>query len=311
MNFKDVLKERIHHDLGFDFYRKDGYPYSKFEIIFKEGALIAGTIFIPTIIKIVEEGFFLESFEESESYKFDIIKRDGEKTSSRETIMYIHGNANVLLKAERTICNILSELSGIATHVNEILSDSEGSVFLLDTRKNDPLFRPEHKYAINLAGGRNHRSGFFDGILIKDNDIAIFGSIKSAIDNSIKTSKLLTKVEIEVGNIEDLKAVLSDGRVDAILLDNMSAQELKLATEIISQSKKKYLVEASGVKEENIKDIIKEIVSKYSALKSSASEETIEQAKEILKKYQSSGNPNKITNIEQAKKCLEEIGGIE
>ncbi len=257
MNFKDVLKERIHHDLGFDFYRKDGYPYSKFEIIFKEGALIAGTIFIPTIIKIVEEGFFLESFEESESYKFDIIKRDGEKTSSRETIMYIHGNANVLLKAERTICNILSELSGIATHVNEILSDSEGSVFLLDTRKNDPLFRPEHKYAINLAGGRNHRSGFFDGILIKDNDIAIFGSIKSAIDNSIKTSKLLTKVEIEVGNIEDLKAVLSDGRVDAILLDNMSAQELKLATEIISQSKKKYLVEASGVKEENIKDIAK------------------------------------------------------
>ncbi|MEO1783442.1 hypothetical protein V4762_00030 [Thermodesulfobium sp. 4217-1] len=257
MNFKDVLKERIHHDLGFDFYRKDGYPYSKFEIIFKENALIAGTIFIPTIIKIVEEGFFLEGFEESESYKFDIIKRDGEKTSSRETIMYVSGNANVLLKAERTICNILSELSGIATHVNEVLSDSDRSVFLLDTRKNDPLFRPEHKYAINLAGGRNHRSGFFDGILIKDNDIAIFGSIKSAIDNSLKTSKLLTKIEIEVGNIEDLKAVLSDGRVDAILLDNMSAQELKVATEIISQSKKRYLVEASGIKEEDIKDVSK------------------------------------------------------
>jgi len=257
MNFKDILKERIHHDLGFDFYRKDGYPNSKFEVIFKESALIAGTIFIPTIIKIVEEEFFLEDFEESERYNFDIIKRDGERTSSRETIMYVSGNANVLLKAERTICNILSELSGIATHVKEVLSNLDGSVFLLDTRKNDPLFRPEHKYAINLAGGKNHRSGFFDGVLIKDNDIAIFGSIKAAIDNSLKNSKLLTKIEIEVGSIEDLQTVLSDGRVDAILLDNMSAQELKIATEMISKSKKKYLIEASGVREENIKEVSK------------------------------------------------------
>lgn len=257
MNFKDILKERIHHDLGFDFYSKDGYPYSKFEIIFKESSLIAGTIFVPTIIKLVEDGFFLEGFEGSESYKFDIIKKDGERTSSRETIMYVYGNANVLLKAERTICNILSELSGIATHVKEVLSDSDSSIFLLDTRKNDPLFRPEHKYAINLAGGRNHRSGFFDGILIKDNDIAVFGSIKSAIDNSLKASKFLTKIEIEVGNIEDLQTVLTDGRVDAILLDNMSAQKLKIATEIISQSKKRYLVEASGVREEDVKDVSK------------------------------------------------------
>lgn len=257
MNFKDILKERIHHDLGFDFYSKDGYPYSKFEIIFKESSLIAGTIFVPTIIKLVEDGFFLEGFEGSESYKFDIIKKDGERTSSRETIMYVYGNANVLLKAERTICNILSELSGIATHVKEVLSDSDSSIFLLDTRKNDPLFRPEHKYAINLAGGRNHRSGFFDGILIKDNDIAVFGSIKSAIDNSLKASKFLTKIEIEVGNIEDLQTVLTDGRVDAILLDNMSAQKLKIATEIIAQSKKRYLVEASGVKEEDVKEVSK------------------------------------------------------
>jgi nicotinate-nucleotide pyrophosphorylase (carboxylating) len=257
MTFKEILKERIHHDLGFDFYSKDGYPYSKFEIIFKESALIAGTIFIPTIIKIVEDNFFLEGFEESEKCKFKIIKGDGEETSSRETIMHVYGNANVLLKAERTICNILSELSGIATHVKEALLNLDGSVFLLDTRKNDPLFRPEHKYAINLAGGKSHRSGFFDGILIKDNDIAIFRSIKSAIDNSIKKSKLLTKIEIEVGNIEDLQIVLADGRVDAILLDNMSAQELKIATEIISQSKKKYLIEASGVRAEDIKEVSK------------------------------------------------------
>jgi nicotinate-nucleotide pyrophosphorylase (carboxylating) len=119
------------------------------------------------------------------------------------------------------------------------------------------LFRPEHKYAINLAGGKNNRSGFFDGVLIKDNDIAIFGSIKAAIDNSLKNSKLLTKIEIEVGSIEDLQTVLSDGRVDAILLDNMSAQELKIATEMISKSKKKYLIEASGIREENIKEVSK------------------------------------------------------
>jgi nicotinate-nucleotide pyrophosphorylase (carboxylating) len=257
MNFKDLLKERIHHDLGFDFYRKDKYPYSKFEVIFKERALIAGTIFVPTIVKIVEDEFFLEEFEESEKHKFELIKRDGDETHSRETIMYIYANANVLLKAERTICNILSELSGIATHVREVLSKIDNSVFLLDTRKNDPLFRPEHKYAIRIGGGKNHRSGFFDGVLIKDNDIAIFGSIKAAIDNSLTSSKLLTRIEIEVSNIRDLEEVLLDGRVDAILLDNMPAKTLKEAVEIISKSKKHYIVEASGVKEEDISEISK------------------------------------------------------
>ncbi len=123
---------------------------------------------------------------------------------------------------------------------------------MLDTRKDDPLMRAEHKYAVRVGGAKNHRAGFFDGILIKDNDIMVYGGIRQAIDRRLNEEKLLTRVEIEVGSLKDLLTVLDDGRVDAILLDNMPADMLKKAVAMIAAAKKSYLIEASGVKEEEI-----------------------------------------------------------
>lgn len=260
MTFKDLLKERIHHDLGFNFFVKDGAPWSYFNIIFKEEAVMCGMIFVPTIIKLVNEEFFLESTEDDDKPQIKIMKRDGESVSSGEVVAELYGNAEVLLKAERTICNILSELSGIATNVGQkqrVLNDrlSGKEVFLLDTRKDDPLMRPEHKYAVRIGGAKNHRSGFYDGILIKDNDIAVYGGIREAINKRISDARLLTRIEIEVGNLEDLKEVLIDGRVDAILLDNMSVDMLRKAVDMISKSGKSYLIEASGIREEELEEI--------------------------------------------------------
>jgi nicotinate-nucleotide pyrophosphorylase (carboxylating) len=261
MTFKDVLKERIHHDLGFDFYVKDGAPSSQFNIIFKEDALVCGTIFIPTIVKLVNEEFFLESVEEDDKPQIKVIKKDGEIVSAGEVVVELYGNVEVLLKAERTICNVLSELSGIATHVRrkQKINDDDLSaqkVFLLDTRKDDPLMRAEHKYAVRVGGARNHRFGFFDGILIKDNDITAYGGIREAIDRRLSDARLLTRVEIEVGSLDDLREVLIDGRVDAILLDNMPVDMLVKAVDMISNSGKSYLIEASGVREEEINKVM-------------------------------------------------------
>ncbi|MGC8595897.1 MAG: carboxylating nicotinate-nucleotide diphosphorylase [Candidatus Kryptoniota bacterium] len=262
MTFRDVLKERIHHDIGFDFFLKDGAPRLQFNIIFKENAVVCGTVFIPTIVKVVNDEFFLESAEDESKPQIKLIKKDGENVSVGEIVAELYGNAEVLLKAERTICNFLSELSGIATHVRrnqKILEDkfSLKSVFLLDTRKDDPLMRAEHKYAVRIGGARNHRFGFFDGILIKDNDIAVYGGISRAIDRRLSEARFLTRVEIEVGNLDNLKEVLIDGRVDAILLDNMSTDMLGKAVDMISKSGKSYLIEASGVREEDISEVSK------------------------------------------------------
>jgi len=262
MTFKDVLKERIHHDLGFDFFVKNGAPQSKFDVIFKENAIVCGMIFVPTIVKLVDEEFFLEPIETEPKPRVEVLKRDGEKINAGEFAVEISGNAEVLLKAERTICNVLSELSGIATHVScELSAISEkrsvvgSNVFLLDTRKDDPLMRVEHKYAVRVGGAKNHRAGFYDGILIKDNDISVYGGIRKAIDRRLQESKLLTRVEIEVGSLGDLRTVLEDGRVDAILLDNMSPAMFSEAVVMINKSGKSYLIEASGVKEEDIAEI--------------------------------------------------------
>jgi len=258
MIFKDILKERIHHDLGFDFFVKDGAPQSRFNVIFKENAIVCGTIFVPTILKLVDEEFFLEPIEREAKPQAKILKKDGVSVKAGEVAAEISGNAEVLLKAERTICNVLSELSGIATHVNCILNAQyangriSGNVFLLDTRKGDPLMRPENKYAVRIGGAKNHRAGFFDGILIKDNDITVYGGIRGAIDRRLRDEKLLMRVEIEVGKLDDLQIVLKDGRVDAILLDNMSADMLKKAVAMINSSGKSYLIEASGIKDEEV-----------------------------------------------------------
>jgi len=258
MTFKDLLKERLLHDLGFEFYVKAGAPKKTFQIISKDSGIVCGTIFIATIVKLVDEQFFLEEAIPSLPVAIKIHKSDGDVLKPKDIIATLFGNAEVILKAERTILNIISQLSGIATYTQkQIKKLSSLPVVLIDTRKGDPLFRPEYKYAVSVGGGRNHRSGFFDGIIIKDNDIAAYGGIKKAIDKYAKTVKSLTKIEIEVQTLSQLNEVLKDGRVDVILLDNMPPHMLKKAVSQIRASKKPYLIEASGIAEYGLAEIAK------------------------------------------------------
>lgn len=258
MTFKDLLKERLLHDLGFEFYVKTGAPTKTFKIVAKEKGIVCGTIFIATIIKLVDEEFFLTEITPSSPVSVKIHKSDGDGLKPKDVLATLSGNAEVILKAERTILNIISQLSGIATYTQTQVKKLAGlPVALIDTRKGDSLFRLEYKYAVGIGGGHSHRSGFFDGIIIKDNDIATYGGVKKAIDKYVKERKSLTKIEIEVQNLSELNEVLKDNRVDVIMLDNMNPQQLKKAVTKIRSSNKPYLIEASGVGDYDLGQIAK------------------------------------------------------
>lgn len=261
MTFKEIFKERFLHDLSFDFRLRSGIR-SHFRIIAKSSGILCGLIFIPTLLKIMEDEFFLEALgdEEGRSHKIGTgvlsFKRDGDEIQPGDTIAEVVGDSEILLKAERHICDIISRLSGIATRTSKKVSELKNeSVFLLDTRKDDPLRRSEDKYAVKTGGARNHRAGFYDGTLIKDNDIKIFGGVKAAIGQRIKETKFLTMVEIEVGNMVELEEVLADGRADVILLDNMHPGLLREAVRRIKSSDKPYLIEASGIGSNSIEEV--------------------------------------------------------
>lgn len=259
MTFKEVLKQKLHHDLGFDFCVKRGRP-ATFQIITRSAGLLAGMIFVPTIAEIAEEEFFLkplgaDPFSPAKVYPH---KYDGEYIRPGDILAKFYGDAEVLLKAERTICDILSELSGIATHTLHVVNKVSGTpAVIIDTRKSDALHRPMEKYAVRVGGGENHRMGLYDGRLIKDNDIAVSGGIKKAIDYCFRDLRFLTRVEIEVKNLEELREALGDGRTDAILLDNMSPDLLKEAVELVRGSGKDYLIEASGIGAHDLQEIAK------------------------------------------------------
>lgn len=261
MTFKEVYRQRFLHDLGFDFRLRSGIG-SHFKIIAKSSGILCGLVFVPTLLKIMEDEFFLEPLPDDEGRVSRLptisafFKRDGEEVKPGDIIAEVTGDSEILLKTERHICDILSRLSGIATRASKKVSEMNNeSVFLLDTRKDDPLRRPEDKYAVKIGGARNHRAGFYDGTLIKDNDIKIFGGIKQVIDARSKETKFLTMVEIEVGNMTELEEVLSDGRVHVILLDNMHPGLLREAVRRIKASDKPYLIEASGIGNNSLEEV--------------------------------------------------------
>ena len=174
-------------------------------------------------------------------------KKDGELIRKGDIILRIQGNARAILSAERTALNYIQRLSGIATTTKEYVSLLEGtSAKLLDTRKTTPTLRMMEKYAVKTGGGFNHRFGLFDMIMLKDNHIDFAGGIPQAINKAndyLRTNNLNLKIEIEVRNFEELEQVLSCGKVDRIMLDNFSVNDLKKAVEIIDNS---YETEASG-----------------------------------------------------------------
>ena len=168
---------------------------------------------------------------------------DGERVSAGAVLAIVRGNARHLLTAERTALNFMTHLSGIATATRQIVdSVAEYPAQITCTRKTIPGLRIVQKYAVRCGGGRNHRLGLDDAILIKDNHIAIAGDITTAIKQAQAFAGHLIPIEVEVDNLEQLALALDAG-VSLVLLDNMSPATLAQAVAMCTGRAK---TEASG-----------------------------------------------------------------
>lgn len=168
---------------------------------------------------------------------------DGETVAAGTVLAIVSGNARHLLTAERTALNFMTHLSGIATATRQIVdSVAEYPAKITCTRKTIPGLRTVQKYAVRCGGGRNHRLGLDDAILIKDNHIAIAGDIKTAIQQAQYFAGHLIPIEVEVDTLEQLEQALEAG-VSLVLLDNMSPETLSKA---VTMCKGRAKTEASG-----------------------------------------------------------------
>jgi len=166
---------------------------------------------------------------------------DGARIEPGEEIATVEGRARALLTAERTALNILQHLSGIATLTRRYVDELSGTgVVLLDTRKTIPGLRHLQKYATAVGGGQNHRMGLFDGVLIKDNHIAVAGGVSNAVKAAQAAG--LKDIQVECDTLDQVREALGAG-AERLLLDNMSLDQLREAVGIVDGRVK---LEASG-----------------------------------------------------------------
>jgi len=170
---------------------------------------------------------------------------EGDTISAGQTIATIEGNARSIMMAERVCLNILGHLSGIATLTARYVAAIAGTTATIcDTRKTLPGLRALQKYAVTCGGGNNHRFGLYDAIMIKDNHIAASGGIEDALNNASLLRSHTVKIEIEVDTLDQLQTVINHGGADIVLLDNMNAQQLTQAVNMIGDAP--LISEASG-----------------------------------------------------------------
>jgi len=181
----------------------------------------------------------------------EILVSDGQVVAAGTALVRISGRARALLSAERTALNILQHLSGIATLTWTYALELEGTkARLLDTRKTIPGLRKLAKYATLMGGGVNHRMGLFDAVLIKDNHIAVAGSVTKAVEGAIAHGQ--TRIQVECDTLDQAAEAIKAGAT-SLLLDNMSLDELRAA---VTLNAGRVPLEASGgVKLDTIRGI--------------------------------------------------------
>ncbi|MGF6245319.1 MULTISPECIES: carboxylating nicotinate-nucleotide diphosphorylase [Paraburkholderia] len=177
------------------------------------------------------------------SLQIDVRVRDGERIGRGGILLAVRGSARSILTAERTALNIVQRMSGIANETARYVEAIQGTkARLLDSRKTTPGLRMLEKHAVSCGGGLNHRLGLDNGVMIKDNHIAVCGSIKSAVERARRQLPVLTKVEVECDRLDQVAEAL-ETEVDVIMLDNMSVADMITAVQMVAGKVK---VEASG-----------------------------------------------------------------
>ena len=171
---------------------------------------------------------------------------DGDPAAPGTVVASVRGPAPALLAGERTALNFLQHLSGIATVTQAFVAAAEGAkVRITDTRKTTPGLRALEKYAVRVGGGTNHRSDLASGILIKDNHIALIGSVREAVRRARASAPHVLRVFCEVDDLGQLDEALEAG-TDGVLLDNFQARDMAEAVKRVRERRPQTIVEASG-----------------------------------------------------------------
>jgi nicotinate-nucleotide pyrophosphorylase (carboxylating) len=179
---------------------------------------------------------------------------DGIKLHPGQPIAVIRHNARVILSCERVILNVLQRMSGVATFTRKFADAISGThARILDTRKTVPGLRVLDKYAVRCGNGFNHRLDLSDGVLIKNNHIALGGGIAAVLEKAHRNRRGEQPIEVEVRNLSELEQALSNG-AEAILLDNMTPEIVRQAVERVQSHSRRVPLECSGgIKLENVR----------------------------------------------------------
>ena len=179
--------------------------------------------------------------------KVDVHLMDGSTVKYGDIVFEVSGSSRSILATERLVLNFMQRMSAIATQTNKVVKLIEGTnTNLLDTRKTTPGIRALEKWAVTIGGGFNHRFGLYDMIMIKDNHIDYAGGITKAIERAnsyIESKNLKINIEIEVRDEKELDEVLAVGKVDRIMLDNFTPEQIKA---VLPKIPSRIETEASG-----------------------------------------------------------------
>jgi nicotinate-nucleotide pyrophosphorylase (carboxylating) len=201
----------------------------------KESMVIAGLEAAEAVFTTLDSQQQLEAF-----------VSDGDEIEPGKVVARTSGFADVLLGGERVALNLLQRLSGIATITRKFVRAIEGTnAQIVDTRKTTPGLRMLEKYAVMAGGGRNHRFGLDDGVLIKDNHIALAGGVRAAVERARESVGHLHKIEVEVSTENDLREAIESG-ADIILLDNQTPEATKRMVTLARELKSSVTLESSG-----------------------------------------------------------------
>jgi nicotinate-nucleotide pyrophosphorylase (carboxylating) len=244
MNYEDqlqlLIKNALAEDIGDGDHSTlcciDANAKGKATLKIKQDGVLAGVTVAEKIFRFMQPDIIFTPY-----------KKDGDTMQFGETAFDVQADVHTILQCERLVLNCMQRMSGIAGLTRLYVDKLKGyHTRLLDTRKTTPNFRLLEKEAVKIGGGVNHRFGLYDMIMLKDNHIDYCGGIEKAIEKAydyVQQKKPGLKIEVETRSVEDVQKVLATGRVNRIMLDNFTPEQIIVALQLING---KYETEASG-----------------------------------------------------------------
>lgn len=236
INVRKKLESFLLEDIGDRDLTSEGvFPGTQIgtgEFIAKEQGIIAGLPIIKELYRLLDPNITVT-----------LLTADGNSVEAGDVIAEVNGSVVHLLTGERVALNLLQRMSGIATMTKKCVDQlNDDRINICDTRKTMPGLRMFDKYAVTVGGGKNHRYGLYDGVLIKDNHISFCGSIEMAVSKVRESVGHMVKIEVETESLEQVKEAV-EAQADVIMFDNRSPEEIK---ELVQYVPEHIITEASG-----------------------------------------------------------------